>query len=317
MKILFATDGSCHSDNAIEAILAQSWPAGTKCEVVTVAAPFHANFARFEGGMGAMGASGEAALMEDLNKMLAETNDKLSPKFGKENVTTILREGSPAATILEIAGNSSTDLIVMGAHGTSGYNDDSHGSVAALVTNHAPCSVQIVNYIGAESIDKKIQNHLPLRNARILIAISEATSSQAVIDTAISRDWPEESTFQVLSIVQEPKSVFHSRFFKDHKISESNKVVFAKQKERLENLVKSVAASLEAKFDKHKVTHHVLEGNVASLILQVAQDWPADMILIGAHERDKNIFEHVLGSTSQGVVKNADCSVEIVRKRQK
>ena len=78
-------------------------------------------------------------------------------------------------------------------------------------------------------------------------------------------------------------------------------------------MVKEVAQKLEDKFGKGKVTFHVLEGNVRSLILQMAQDWPADLIVIGAHGQDKSILEHFLGSVARAVVSNAMCSVEIVR----
>ena len=61
------------------------------------------------------------------------------------------------------------------------------------------------------------------------------------------------------------------------------------------------------------MTYHVLEGNVRSLILQIAQDWPADLIVLGAHGQDKSIMEHFLGSVARAVVGNAMCSVEIIR----
>jgi nucleotide-binding universal stress UspA family protein len=311
MKILFATDGSDHSDNALETILAQPWPDGSECRIVTVAAPFKSN--PILGGIAAMAAQAEAALMDDLKKMLAEANDKLAEKFGKTKVTSVIREGSPAATIIELATNWPADLIVMGSHGTSGYNDDQHGSVAILVMNHAPCSVQIVHYITSASQEKKDARHLPVEEARFLLAINDSPNSKAVVDTVLSRPWPKESLFQVLSIVPELKSVFHSRFFKDPQIDQAHQKIYAAQKEHLVKLTKEIAAKLGSKFGTDKVTHHVLEGNVRSLILQIAQDWPADVIIIGAHDRDKSIFEHFLGSVARAVVENADCSVEIVR----
>ncbi|CAN5481330.1 hypothetical protein BH11CYA1_BH11CYA1_49290 [soil metagenome] len=118
----------------------------------------------------------------------------------------------------------------------------------------------------------------------------------------------------MLSVVAEPKSVFHSRFFEDPKIGAAKQKLYELQKQNLENLVKDAGTKLEAKFCKDKVTYHVLEGNIASLILQIAQDWNADMILLGAHDRDLNVVEHFLGSVAQRVVSNADCSIEIVRK---
>ncbi len=83
----------------------------------------------------------------------------------------------------------------------------------------------------------------------------------------------------------------------------------------MEKLLKDNADLIQSKLPKSKVTYHVLEGNVRSLILQLAQDWPADMIIMGAHDRDKDALEHLLGSVAQAVINNAECSVELVRSK--
>lgn len=322
MRILFATDGSYHSDHALDTIVAQEWAEGSECLVVTVAAPFVGNgISRAQinwslGQIGLMAADAEAALTADLQKMLAEITEKLAQKFGKSRVNAALREGDPAAIIIELANTWSADLIVMGAHGTSGYNDQANGSIITLVMNHAPCSVQIVNYISSASDQKKEKQHLPLEiESRFLLAINDSVNSQAVIDSVLSRTWPAESIFQILAVVPEPKSVFHSRYFKDPQIDQAHAKIYALQKANHEVLVKDAINKLVPKFGKQKITGHVLEGNVRSLILQIAQDWPADRILLGAHDRDKDMFEHFMGSVSQHVAQNAECSVEIVRKK--
>jgi nucleotide-binding universal stress UspA family protein len=313
MKILFPTDGSYHSDYVLENIIAQPWTDGTQCKVLTVPAPFGGGF--MLGGIAAMATTAENALMKDLQKMLTETEEKLAEKFGKQNVSASLEEGHPAKTIVDTASNWGADLIVMGAHGTSGYNDDFLGGTTTKVADHATCSVQIVNDLTSASVDKKSKKHLPMEEARFLIAIHDSVHSAAVIESMLSRKFPPESIFQVLAVVPEPKQVVHSRFFKDPAIDQAHKELYKQLKARLEKLAKDAADKLIAKVGKDKVTYHVLEGNVPSLILQIAQDWPADMIFIGAHGSDHDVFEHFTGSVPENVVKNADCSVEIVRKK--
>lgn len=313
MKILFATDGSYHSDNALQHILAQPWPENSQCKVLTVPAPFGGGFTL--GGIGPMAATAESALMADLQKMLAEAEDKLAEKFGKQSVSRQLQEGHPARTIIDTAVGWGADLIVMGSHGTSGYNDDMLGGTTVKVANHAPCSVQIIADFTSASIDKKTKKKMPLEEARLLLAIHDSPHSAAVVDEVLSRPFPPETLFQVLAVVPEPKPMIHSRFFKDPAIDKAHKAAYSALKTQLENLVKQAADKLIAKFGKDKVTDHVLEGNVPSLILQIAQDWPADMILIGAHGQDKDFLDHFMGSVPENVVKNAECSVEIVRKR--
>jgi nucleotide-binding universal stress UspA family protein len=315
MKILFPTDGSTHADNALENILAQPWPEGSEIRVLTVPAVFASNLAKYMFGIGAMAATAESALMVDLAKMLADANERLVPKFGKDKVLTMLREGDPAQIIVEMATTWNADLIIMGAHGNSGYNEEARGSIANLVLNHAPCSLQIVNYFNSPSIEQKTKHHFPMEEARLLLALSESPNSQWVVDAVLSRPWPSETLFRVVSVVPEPKSVWHSNFFKDPQFDQAHKTMFARQKEEMEKLVAESGNKLIAKFGKDKVTYHVVEGNVPSLILQFAQDWGADLIMMGAHDRDHDVFEHFMGSVARNVVDNADCSVEIVRKR--
>ena len=55
----------------------------------------------------------------------------------------MIREGAPASTILDVAGELSVDMIVIGSH-DPGLADYFLGSVAARVVRHAHCSVLVV-----------------------------------------------------------------------------------------------------------------------------------------------------------------------------
>jgi nucleotide-binding universal stress UspA family protein len=180
---------------------------------------------------------------------------------------------------------------------------------------------------------------------KILLAIDGSVSSDNVVEEVLSQPWPEKSECIVVTVaeplhniadavfgafgakaleaqkaldgvVPEPRSVMHSRFFKDPQIDKAHQELYAAQRHALEKLVKDSATKIESKLVKNKVTYHVLEGNARSLILQIAQDWPADMIILGAHDRDKDVLEHFLGSVAQAIVNNADCSIEIVRAKK-
>lgn len=60
---------------------------------------------------------------------------------GAPRVTTQLREGSPAAEIVELAAAGQFDLIVMGTHGRRGLQHAILGSIAERVVRLAPCPV--------------------------------------------------------------------------------------------------------------------------------------------------------------------------------
>lgn len=320
MKILLPIDGSYHSDNAMQTVLTEPWPEGSECHVMTIAAPLHAKADACFGQLGSMAMAAQQALDADIKKLLEEAKAKLETKFGKGKVQANYYESKPAGIdgiIVEVAKNWQADLIIMGSHGTSGWNDQFFGSVTIAVANNAPCSVRIVHFIPSTSVEKKQKQKLAgeelLEETRYLVPIYDSPNFHKLIDSIMSRPWPPDSQFQLMSVVPEPKSVFHSRWFHDAKIDEKHKELYASQKQMAEKLIKDCAAKLESKIGKGKVTFHVLEGSVRSLILQIAQDRPADMIIIGAHDRDKTILEHFLGSVAQAVLNNADCSIEIVR----
>ena len=57
----------------------------------------------------------------------------------------IIREGSPAKTILEVAKEEDIDLIVIGSSGKSGFDRFIMGSVAEKVVNAAKCAVLVIH----------------------------------------------------------------------------------------------------------------------------------------------------------------------------
>jgi nucleotide-binding universal stress UspA family protein len=54
------------------------------------------------------------------------------------------------------------------------------------------------------------------------------------------------------------------------------------------------------------------EGDPRAAILDVADAWPADLIVMGSHGRT-GLDRFLLGSVSERVVRHAPCSVQIVR----
>jgi nucleotide-binding universal stress UspA family protein len=61
-----------------------------------------------------------------------------------------------------------------------------------------------------------------------------------------------------------------------------------------------------------KVSAEVLNGEPKEIILDEAERWSADLIVVGSHGR-RGLKRLWLGSVSQAVVSQAKCSVEIVR----
>ena len=89
-------------------------------------------------------------LIDIVNQILKERSEENLKEFDELNtenikITHVIREGSPAKVILEVANEENVDLIVMGSSGKSGFDRFIMGSVADKVVNSAKCAVLVVH----------------------------------------------------------------------------------------------------------------------------------------------------------------------------
>lgn len=132
---------------------------------------------------------------------------------------------------------------------------------------------------------------------KVLIAIDNSPSSDTVLQAAITRTWPPNTTFCVLNVVN------LLRFEKFPALIEDA----TREGERL---VKEGAKRIcDAGY---KAFPNTSPGNPRSDISCFAKEWGADLILVGSHGHGA-IARFLLGSVAQGVLRTAPCSVELVR----
>ena len=84
-------------------------------------------------------------------------------------------------------------------------------------------------------------------------------------------------------------------------------------REQAKKASENALMKLQQKFDEtFPLTALVIPGSAKSVILELAESWNADLILLGSH--GYSTWERLLlGSVSQTVVSHAKCSVEVVR----
>lgn len=82
-----------------------------------------------------------------------------------------------------------------------------------------------------------------------------------------------------------------------------------KQREWAEKEISAIAKSLD--LPKERVTSHIRFGGTYPEILAEADEWKADLIVIGSHR--PAMATYLLGSTAKSVVRHAKCSVLVVR----
>ena len=78
--------------------------------------------------------------IEEARQRGKDTLIELAKSFDLE-VESIITEGLPGHEIVRVAEELNADLIVLGTHGYTGWNQFTIGSVAEFVVKHAPCAV--------------------------------------------------------------------------------------------------------------------------------------------------------------------------------
>jgi nucleotide-binding universal stress UspA family protein len=142
---------------------------------------------------------------------------------------------------------------------------------------------------------------------KILVAIDGSDFSQAALDSVIARPWPPATEVKVLNVV-EPPSLLMGREMGGY--DPEFEVVWKALREQARHLVEKAVEKLRAA--KFNVSSELVEGDPKSQIIDIAHEWHADMIVLGSHGRT-GINRFLMGSVSQGVVRHAHCSVEIIR----
>lgn len=147
---------------------------------------------------------------------------------------------------------------------------------------------------------------------KILLAVDGSPCSDAAIDEVGRRPWPEGSTVKVLTAYELPMPPTPEAWALPGNYFEEMDVALRKQAQAI---VDSAIQKLKSKSNKTiTIDGAVLPGPPRAVILDEAESWGADLIVLGSH--GYRAWERfLLGSVSQAVVSHAKCSVEVVRCR--
>jgi nucleotide-binding universal stress UspA family protein len=150
---------------------------------------------------------------------------------------------------------------------------------------------------------------------KVLLAIDGSLSSLAAVKEVAAKRWPEGTIVKVLAVVTTWLPSMPDPFL----IGAAMYVdLMENERKRLHKLVESTAAALcksEAN-EKLRIETRVIDGSPKEVIVEEAEKWGADLILIGSHGYG-NVKRFMLGSVLQAVATHAPCSVEIVRESQR
>ena len=143
---------------------------------------------------------------------------------------------------------------------------------------------------------------------KVLIAVDGSAFSDAAVDEVARRPWPRGSEVKVLHISERPLIPATEPWaLPDNYFEEMDRAA----QEHARATVESALARL-GKSDV-KISSEIIEGYPKHAIVDEAQRWGADLIVLGSHGY-RGLTRLLLGSVSQAVASHAHCSVEIVRK---
>src|SRR5262245_46814941 len=150
-------------------------------------------------------------------------------------------------------------------------------------------------------------------NMKILLAVDGSDCSLVAVDEIARRPWPVGSSVKILSVVESPflpttdpwalPASYYSQIEQIGK--EQAQAIVSRAESRIRE---SQGAALE-------VITQTNEGHTVSEILDEAEVWGTDLIVLGSHGYH-GLKRFLLGSVSSAVASHANCSVEIMRCRQ-
>jgi nucleotide-binding universal stress UspA family protein len=145
------------------------------------------------------------------------------------------------------------------------------------------------------------------RLMKILLAVDDSEGSREALRSVAERPWPAGTTVRVGHVIQRP----HPSVFE---LATEGGLEGVRQEARhaAEHLVENVAVMLRERGLQTEAA--VRDGDPASAIVEESKHWEADLIVVGSHG-STGITKRLLGGVAESVMRNAACSVEIIRHR--
>ncbi len=145
---------------------------------------------------------------------------------------------------------------------------------------------------------------------KILLAVDGSPCSDDAVEEIGRRPWPEGSSVKVLSAFELPLPASPEGWaLPPNYFDELDQAV----RTQAQSIVKRASEKLRTMLDETiKLESEFLAGPPRMVIIDEAESWGADLIVVGSHGYGR--WERfLLGSVSQSVVSHAKCSVEVVR----
>jgi len=236
-------------------------------------------------------AAESAELTGEEEKVRRELSEHVREKLGLELADVFVERGDTYAALVRRAEDWNADLVVVGSHGRTGIARVVLGSVAERVARYAHSSVLVArpapSGVIVAATDLSPASLPAIAEGR---AAAERTGARLLVVSAIEwgANWAPFGPLGALPAVPSP---------------ELRRQVEEALKSTVEQAMTAAGAVGEVR---------VLDGSPAAEIVHVANEVGAELVVVGTRGRT-GLSRLALGSVAERVIRNASCSVLVVR----
>ena len=205
----------------------------------------------------------------------------------------LVRVGHAGETIVDVAKNLQSELIVVGAIGHSMLHRMLLGSTSDYVATHAECSVLVVRSTGLRDSGKQM---------RVVLGYEDTGPAQAALEEFSDFRWGAQADVDVVTMLAYGLEFSAAEPIHTDVERELASTSMDKACEQLRNVAPSVKGHLRA-------NNHVGEG-----LVNFVESHHCDLLVVGETNRD-NLGRVLMGSVSRYVLRHAPCSVWVTRNR--
>ncbi len=287
MKVLAAIDGSSFSNFVVRELCLRRWPDDSIVRLITV---LDSNAGQYSDAY-----QGAEQCLESIFSQLSQihTNIKFIPE---------IHYGHDAGkTLIQLANDWHAELFIVAAHEKGNLHRFLLGSVSECVLDHG-----MIPVIVAKEEPLTAQHD----TVNILLPTDNSVFSVEAMEWFLRQGWTKPVNLKLMTVLPS----LSEKYSTEEDTEKAMEMLSHQQK-----LKDEVIASFQqwgAHFQKHSapasVHFQIREGIPQDEIILEAQEWSANLIVMGSHGRT-GLKGYLIGSVARAVSHKAPCSVEIVR----
>jgi len=132
---------------------------------------------------------------------------------------------------------------------------------------------------------------------KVIVAIDQTDNWKQIVDYVVSRTWPVDTIFRVLTVVEST----------DRSVNNTG----ASKSLTADRILHQARAQLLKYLPACTIYTEVRKGNAAEELVTIAANWMVDKIILGCHGSSSNRL--IPGTISQSVATHSCCSIDLVK----